>query len=101
MSSPIEKTRSVDELTGVAELEISSPIQEKNVDDDELINEVTTVIPPANLEDQIQKSMEKAFLSGWLDVIQSGSQGLNAQGRCLGYIVWKMKQQGLIMVEFR
>lgn len=62
-SSPIKKTRSIDELTGIAELEIPTPIQEKTVDDAEKINEVMAMNSPVTHDDQLQKSREKIVLS--------------------------------------
>ena len=74
-SSSVRKTKSVDEVTGIPSLNVPSPIKENagndNVDE---VDEVTTVIPPVNMVNCIQKSIEKAALSGWLNVMQSGDK---------------------------
>lgn len=62
-SSPIMKTKSVDEVTTIQALKVPSTIPEKPHFDEDDFNDVTEVIPPASLEDYIHQSMEKAILS--------------------------------------
>lgn len=86
-SSPVRKTKSVDEVMGIIPpLKVPSPIKE--IAENEEVNEVDDVdkvikgISPVNLVDCIQKSIEKETLSGSLNVMQSGDKD-NRQARRL------------------
>lgn len=70
-SLPVKKTKSVNEVTGVSKLRIPSPILEKERSEDIRMEEITVVIPLANVEEQLHHSMKKATLSEWLGVLDS------------------------------
>lgn len=69
----MRKTKTVDEETGVAELQIPSPIKKREVNEEIDVDKITAEIPPPTLEDRIQHSMEKSILSNWLNVMQSAT----------------------------
>lgn len=95
-SSPVRKTKNVDEVTGIPSLNVPSPIKEnegnEEVDEVDEVDEVTTAIPPVNLVDCIQQSIEKATLSGWLNVTQSGAKD-TSQVRRLSWVEESEKVQ--------
>lgn len=72
-SSPVKKTKSVDEVTGVSELRIPSPIPEKEVVSSKSKDEVTQrMSTPVAMEEQ--QMPEQSAISEWRDVMTSGAK---------------------------
>lgn len=62
-SSPVRKTKSVDEVTGVSVLNLPSPISEKSNRAENGVNEEGEEVPVVTQKTSGQKSVEKSVLS--------------------------------------
>ncbi|XP_048503434.1 uncharacterized protein LOC125499059 [Beta vulgaris subsp. vulgaris] len=79
-TSPIKKTRYVDELRGIAELEVVSPVLEKCSKEVENPEAATTSSPVIGTNNGTPLR-EESDLTEWVQKIRNGSQNTKLQGR--------------------